>query len=254
MADADKLRPDVRSADHGEATRQRYLDGDYAAKNPGWHAEDAPWKAERVWAVMHRNAIVPARIAEVGCGSGAVLADLRLRLPAAELHGFDIAPAAAALWPAHAGARIEFTQGDFLAAGEKPYDLILLLDVLEHLDNPFQFLERLRGRATHYIFHFPLDLSALSVLREAPLLHVRDKLGHIHYYTRGLALSLLAECGYQVLDSSYTEAAFTSPQRSWKTRIAALLRRAAYAAGKDMGVRLLGGETLMVLARPAAGR
>ncbi len=94
----------------------------------------------------------------------------------------------------------------------------------------------------------------MSVLRESPLLHVRDKVGHIHYFTKGLALALLVECGYEVLDWKYTGAAFTAPQRSWKTRVAGLVRRLAYAANKDAGVRLMGGETLMVLARARAIR
>jgi len=129
------------------------------------------------------------------------------------------------------------------------YEVILALDVLEHLQDPFEFLARLRGYAAHYIFHFPLDLSALSVAREAPLLHARTKVGHIHYYTKGLALSLLTECGYEIVASTFTGAAFSAPRRSWKTWIAAVPRRVIYAINRDFGARLLGGETLMVLAR-----
>lgn len=228
---------------------RRYLDGEYAAKNPHWDAEDSPWKAERVHALLQKNGVSPRRLVEVGCGAGGVLAELRKKFPDAELHGFDIAPAAAGFWPQHAWANIEFTTADFLESGGARYDLLLLLDVLEHLEDPFEFLARLRHRAERFVFHFPLDLSAVSVLRETALLHVRDKVGHVHYFTKGLALALLAECGYEVLDWNYTGAAFTAPQRSWKTRLAGWARRLAYAAGKDAGVRLLGGETLMVLAR-----
>jgi hypothetical protein len=79
-------------------------------------------------------------------------------------------------------------------------------------------------------------------------MYARNKVGHIHYYTKDLALALLDECDYQIVDWFYTGAAFTSPQRTWKTRIASLPRRLVYAINKDAGVRLLGGETLMVLA------
>lgn len=233
---------------------RRYLDGDYAEKNPHWDMEDSPWKAERVYSLLQQNGISPRRVAEVGCGAGGVLAELRRKLPEAELHGFDIAPAAARFWLQHKWANIEFTTGDFLGSGTAPFDLLLVLDVLEHLENPFEFLAQLRHRAERFVFHFPLDLSAVSVLRESPLLHVRDKVGHIHYFTKGLALALLAECGYEVLDWKYTGAAFTAPQRSWKTRLAGLVRRLAYAANKDVGVRLMGGETLMVLARARVAR
>ena len=122
-------------------------------------------------------------------------------------------------------------------------DVVLVLDVLEHLGNPWEFLARLRGRCTLAVFHIPLDLSAASVLREAPLLRVRDKVGHLHYFTRGLALALLQESGFEVIEARYTGAAFSAPQRGLATRLAGLLRRLTFAALGDAGVRLLGGET-----------
>ena len=198
--------------------------------------------------MMHTHKLSPNKIVEVGCGAGGVLAEIGKAFPQARLHGFDIAPGAARFWPQHASSNIEFMQGDFFAQGDEHYDLMLVLDVVEHVANPFEFLTRLHGRAHYHIFHFPLDLSAINVLRKTPLMYVRNKVGHIHYYTKDLALALLEECDYWILDWFYTGAAFTAPQRTWKTRLASLPRRLAYAINKDAGVRLLGGETLMVLA------
>jgi hypothetical protein len=82
------------------------------------------------------------------------------------------------------------------------------------------------------------------------LINVRKKVGHLHYYTKDLALSILLDTGYEVLDWRYTGASLNSPKRSLKTRLAALPRLIAYKVNKDFGVRLLGGETLLVLAKP----
>lgn len=235
-------------SDH--TARERYLSGEYRQANPTWDQEDSPWKAALVRELIHSAGIRAASIAEVGCGAGGVLAELRGAFPQARLSGFDIAPDAAQFWRQHAAAGVEYTLGDFFEASREPrYDVILLLDVLEHLADPMGFLARLRPRAEHFIMHIPLDLSALSVLRETPLLYVRRKVGHIHYYTKSLAVALLEDCGYQVLAARYTGAAFNAPQRTWKTRAASLARRLVYALSKDFGVRLLGGETLLVLAR-----
>jgi SAM-dependent methyltransferase len=232
------------------AAQRRYLDGEYRKANPTWDQEDSPWKASLVRELIVEAGIPAASIAEIGCGAGGVLAELRRAFPQARLSGFDISPDAAQLWRQHAAADVEYTLGDFFQlAGGLRYDVILVLDVLEHLADPMEFLARLRPRAGHFILHIPLDLSAFSVLRETPLLYVRRKVGHIHYYTRSLALALLEECGYEVREARYTGAAFNAPQRTWKTRVASLARRAVYALGKDLGVRLLGGETLLVLAR-----
>jgi hypothetical protein len=79
---------------------------------------------------------------------------------------------------------------------------------------------------------------------------VRRKVGHLHYFTKGLVLALLEECGYEVRDWFYTGAAFSAPQRSLRTRIFSFPRRIVYAALKDVGVRLLGGQTIIILAEP----
>jgi hypothetical protein len=189
---------------------------------------------------------------EVGCGAGRVLAELARALPQAVFHGFDIAPAVSALWPPPGQVpNLQLEVGDLLARDEEPYDLALILDVVEHVGDPMAFLDRMRAKASHHILHFPLDLSAVGVLRGAPLLRAREKVGHLHFYTKDLALALVVDCGYEVVDWSYTGAAFSAPQRTWRTRLASLPRRLAYALGGDAGVRLVGGETLMVLARPA---
>lgn len=226
----------------------RYLSADYIAHNPSWDVEDSPWKAGKVRELLGANRIVPQSVVDVGCGAGNVLVQLKGAYPAARMTGYDIAPDAERFWGSPRSLGINLVTGNFLDSDMPVQDVLLLLDVVEHLQDPFDFLARLKGRAGHYVFHFPLDLSAISVLRESPLLLVRNKVGHVHYYTRGLALALLAECGYRVIEARFTGAAFNAPGRSWKTSLAQIPRRVAFAINHDWGARLFGGETLMVLA------
>lgn len=225
-----------------------YLSGEYLQKNPTWDDEDSAWKAGKVMEIMQRNNLRSNSIVDVGCGAGGVLGAIRKANPTVELHGFEIAPDASRFWQQYADSGINFVVGDFLELRSPRFDTLLVLDVIEHVPDPFEFLSRLLDRAEHFVFHIPLDLSAVSVAREKPLLYVRDKVGHIHYYTKGLALELLAECGYDVLDWDYTGAAFTAPKPNLRTRLARFPRRVLYALNRDLGVRLLGGDTLMVLA------
>ncbi len=228
---------------------QRYLSDDYVEKNPTWDMEDSQWKAERVAALLADAGIRPGKICEVGCGAGRILAALAETYQQATLTGYDIAPAAARFWADVDATRIKLNVGDFFAVDKDRYDVILLLDVLEHVADPHAFLRGLRGRSDYLVVHFPLDLSALSVLREAPLLQVRRKVGHMHYFTKNLALELMNECGFEVIDHRFTGAAFSAPQATLKTRLAQIPRRLLAAVNRDFGARLLGGETLMVLAR-----
>jgi len=227
-----------------------YTSSDYLKKNPTWDSEDAPWKISRVEELILDHQVKNNKVCEVGCGSGACLTEMRKYNGDAKLYGYDIAPDAADFWKQYTSENIHFESGDFLAMETPYFDLILILDVLEHVVDPHDFLCRIRDRAECFIFHFPLDLSSISVLRESPLLYVRKKVGHIHYFTKGLALELLNECGFEIVEFRYTGAAFNTPQAGLKTRLAQLPRRIAYALNKDFGVRLLGGETLMVLAKP----
>lgn len=230
-----------------------YESGDYLASNPTWDLEDSPWKASKVLSILKKHNIKPKTICEIGCGAGGVLGAIQDELTQTKLTGFDIAPDAEKFWKELRDSGIDLNVGDFFKLSKKSYEAVLLLDVLEHVANPHQFLMDIKHRAEYLVIHFPLDLSALSVLREKPLLYVRNKVGHIHYFTKGLAIELLKECGYEVIDFQYTGATFSAPQRGIKTKLFSWFRRLIYAINKDIGVRLLGGETLIVLAKTPKG-
>jgi hypothetical protein len=185
-------------------------------------------------------------------GQGGVLAELYRKYPQAQLCGYEIAPDAARFWRQCKKENINFFQGDFFKLDIKTYDVLLLLDVIEHVVDPFLFLNRLRDTSKYFVFHIPLDLSAINVLREKPILVARKKTLHIHYFTENLALSLLEECGFGVIEWRYSGAAFSSgAQCCFKTKLANIPRRILCAINKDLGVRILGGETLFVLVQKA---
>jgi len=232
----------------------RYLDGSYLKENPNWDREDAIWKARNVKDLLISNEILPISICEVGCGSGDILVKLNEFFPSSNLYGFDISPQLAPFWQAHTEKtnlkdKLHFQVGDFHSINTKKYDVLMMLDVFEHVRDPFTFLESSLDFAKYFVFHIPLDLSAFSVLRGTPLMNVREKVGHLHYYTKDLALETLKDCGYEVVQWKYTGASLNSPNRSLKTKLASIPRRVVYAIHKDLGVRLFGGETLLVLAK-----
>ena len=206
----------------------------------------------QVFKVLQNHRIQPTSICEVGCGSGDVLRFLRTMLPNTRLVGYDVSPQAASFWSDSVsnpiGEKIEFYLGDFLALNSESFDLLLMLDVFEHVRDPFTFLEDCRRHAKKFVFHIPLDLSAVNIARRAPLLRQRRNVGHLSSYTKDLALETLTDCGYSILDWRYTGASLNILNTSLKTRVARLPRILASAVNKDWAVRVLGGETLIVLA------
>jgi hypothetical protein len=239
-----------RAATPPHAGGSIYTDGEYLEQNPGWHAEDSLWKAEQILHIIRRNQLAPRSVCEVGCGAGEILVQLKQNLPDdCEFWGYDISPQAHALAATRAGERLHFRLADVLQEPQSRFDLILIIDLLEHLEDYYGFLRKLRPRAAHTIFHIPLDLSAYSVLRSHPILDMRSSVGHIHYFTRDTALAALRDTGYEVLDWFYPPD--DEPLRGvpMKQKILTSLRQGLFMLGADFTVRLLGGRSLMVLAR-----
>ena len=83
------------------------------------------------------------------------------------------------------------------------FDLILMLDVVEHLENYFSFLRDIKPKSHYKLFHIPLEVSVQGVLRGKIFLRNRDLHGHLHYFTKETALRTLEDIGYEVLDYSY---------------------------------------------------
>ena len=81
-----------------DPTMDRYLNGDYAKKNPDWDSADASWKAGKLYQLLADYNCQPSSIVEIGCGSGAILAAIRGYYPQASMAGFDIAPEARRVW------------------------------------------------------------------------------------------------------------------------------------------------------------
>lgn len=234
-------------------SESRYLDGSYMSENPEWDRNDSPWKASKVFSILSKNKLQPNTICEVGCGAGDILVNLQKYLPSTNMKGYDISPQLSKFWLKHneseGGKEIEFILGDFHVENEVIFDVLLMLDVFEHVRDPLSFLENSRQYASYFVFHIPLDLSASSVFRGYPLINVRRKVGHLHYYTKELAIETLTDAGYSIIDWQYSAAYLNAPNRSLKTRILALPRRLVNLLNEDIGVRLLGGETLFVLAK-----
>lgn len=230
----------------------KYLDGTYLNNNSNWDREDAEWKADLVYHLLKSHSLEVNSICEVGCGSGDILRHLLGVFPRAKLYGYDISPQLLPFWNCSNDEildRIHFNLGDFHEINTITHDVLLMLDVFEHVRDPFTFLEMSRKHAHNFIFHIPLDLSSLGVARKNPLLNVRRKVGHLNFYTKDLALETLTDCGYTIIDWKYTGASLNSPNRSLYTKLASVPRRVFYKFNKDVGVRVFGGETLLVLAK-----
>ena len=185
------------------------------------------------------------------CGAGEILGNLHAQLPETNFVGYEVSPQAFEICSAKSKERLQFTLDDLLE-NEERFDLLLCIDVFEHVPNYLSFLEKLRGHAGHFVFHIPLDLSMLTILRPNRLMKTREGVGHIHMFTAEMALAVLKDTGYEVTDSFFTAGGLEleKNQRRLRTVIANLPRRFLGKINPHLAARILGGYSLLVLAKP----
>src|SRR5215467_11668917 len=117
-----------------------YTSGEYLEKNPTWHVEKSPWKAKQIMKMVARSGIAPKTICEVGCGAGEILRQLQEEMdPACSFWGYEISPQAFELAKSRVNERLHFKLAD-IRQEDGSFDLILIVDMLEHLENCFSFL------------------------------------------------------------------------------------------------------------------
>lgn len=229
-----------------------YETGKYLEMNQGWHVDDSPFKAAQVKAILERNGFYPRTFVEVGCGAGAILSELAREYPQSRFSGYEISPQAHELSKARETDRIQYHLADFLRTKDR-YDCLLCMDVFEHVPDYLGFLEKLRDRADLSIFHIPLEINLVSILRRN-MTESRKAVGHLHYFNRDTALATLADCGYEIIDDFYTESFRRLPRPSLKNKITGLVYRLIFRRSKDLAVKLFGDCSLIVLARPSSER
>jgi len=229
------------------SSNEMYTTGIYYAKNPEFHRQDSYWKAEQVSSLLLKHGLKPATILEVGTGAGGVLDHLsRLNSQIKQLTGFDISPDAIIEASKLENPLLSFSVGKLPA--EAYSNLLLMLDVIEHVDDFYSFLRSLRLHAEHFIFHIPLDLSCRTILKPHIIKQQRDDVGHIHYYSKEMVLWAMKDTGYQVLDWKYTKP-ITDINKSptFFRGLKKVLRNFSFSINKDLSAKLWGGYSMMLL-------
>lgn len=223
-------------------------DGEYLKNNPAWHVEDSPWKAKQILKMLKRNPLNPKTIVEIGCGAGEILNQLYSSMPVdVSFTGYDISGDAIRLAKTREKERLTFKHENYLETNINP-DLLLMMDVFEHVDDYLGFLRLCKNKAKNVIFHIPLDLSVQGILRNIPMVN-RNSVGHLHYFMKETAIATLVDTGYEIVDSFYTAGMLELPRKTIKAKLAFLPRKLMYKVNEDLAAKVFGGFSLLVLAK-----
>ncbi len=228
-----------------------YTDGSYLKNNPTWDIEDSKWKAAVIYELLQKNNVTITEVTEVGCGAGGNLTELAKKdNRITRLTGYDISPQAIELAKKNATDKISFFKGDITQKENIYTELLLLIDVVEHVDDFYGFLRKLKPMSGYFVFHIPLDLSCRTIMKPHVLLQQRLSVGHIHYYTKEMLEWALKDTGYEIIDWVYTKPVVDIlPADSIKRGVKKILRNISFALNKNWSVKKWGGYSIMLLAK-----
>lgn len=226
-----------------------YNNGDYLSKNESWHSEKSPWKADQIEKILSKNMIKFETVCEAGCGAGEILKELSLKpgFETAKFFGYEVSQDAYELCKANESGRISFKLSD-INTEDVHYDILLCIDVIEHVEDYMGFTRKLREKSKYKVFHIPLDLSVSALLR-GTLMKGRKRVGHLHYFTPKTAIATLEDCGYEILDTAFTPAFENHPSKQLGTTLLNLPRKLMFSASPNLMSTLVGGCSLLVLAK-----
>jgi hypothetical protein len=224
-----------------------YTDGSYLDKTGGtWHLEDSPFKAKQIVRMLARHPEIQLKsICEMGCGAGGILSELQNLLRNDIMFtGYEISPQAHAASTKFSNANCRYVLGDAFT-DPSIYDLVLVMDVVEHVEDCFSFLRQTKRQGHWKLYHIPLDTHVSATLRG---INGWDSVGHIHLFTIETALKSVEHTGHRVIDWILTDGALAKPKKAFRTWVANLVRVPLAMLSPVFCARLVGGYSILILA------
>jgi SAM-dependent methyltransferase len=157
-----------------------------------WRAIGARSKAQHVETLCSEIDLRPGTIVEIGCGDGAVLAELAAR--GWVVDGYELAENAARAARARGVARkVETFDGEHVPAEPDAYDVAVLSHVLEHVPDPLPLLKEAARVARHVLVEVPLEDNRSA--RRPAKRKLSEDAGHLHAFNRADVLRLIRDAG-----------------------------------------------------------
>jgi SAM-dependent methyltransferase len=135
-------------------------------------------------------------VCEVGCGDGALLAELAGRGYGGAHVGYEVSPEAARIAAQRPELRVASFDGERLPEADGAFDLGVLSHVLEHVPDPVALLRETARVCREVVVEVPLE-DNLSARRPAKVAEAQ-RIGHIQRFSRGDVHRIAGEAGLRV--------------------------------------------------------
>ena len=181
---------------YDESYRRASAEGD---RHLRWRQLSARGKADHAIELCARAGLSPSSVAEIGCGDGALLAEVGARGLAGELYGFEVSEEAARIARGRGApglVEVRVFDGERLPVDDGAFDVALLSHVLEHVPDPTALLREAARVARSIVLEVPLE-SNLSARRGSKR-EESAEIGHLQALDRDAVRSIVAAAGLSV--------------------------------------------------------
>jgi SAM-dependent methyltransferase len=197
-----------------------YKSNQYQLNNPTLHEEDSFWKSKKILLsvdyLLRRHGGKMITILDVGGGAGLILSTIAIYIK--KIYKVDVVKYAIDLSPGMLSVQKENNPDLKICLNEdiketslrnKSVDLVLMIDVLEHLSNPSDALEEINRISKYCIFKVPLednlDFRLINFFNGGKLKKMlEDKVGHINSYNSRSLKTLIEQSGFKIINFEYT--------------------------------------------------
>jgi ubiquinone/menaquinone biosynthesis C-methylase UbiE len=195
-----------------------YTSGEYIRNHPTLDVEDTPWKLTKIIPLIAEFArdSSPKEVAllDVGGGAGLILKEssdhLRKMNITVRKYAFDLSQEMLRVQRENNPDLVALINGDISDASiqSKALDLVLMIDVLEHVPDAVRTLRELRRISRYVIFKVPLErnffYNTLNFFNRGRLKTHVQKLGHLNSYNFKLLKEQITRYTGKVLCYSFT--------------------------------------------------
>jgi SAM-dependent methyltransferase len=191
--------PEISGRDYYQSLYQSDLE--FEAQ---WLTYGASQKTDSIEMLLRRNRIQARSILELGCGTGAVILECQRRGLAEEFLAIDYSGEAISYLKSHSTG-IECLVADITDQTftlDRRFDVVVLSHVLEHLEDPLQFLKSVMNRIgfRYLICEVPLEDLWASRIKNLFRDRTRSAAGHVQFFTGTSFKKLLGSAALRLAD------------------------------------------------------
>jgi SAM-dependent methyltransferase len=234
---------------------------EYGNVNRSWHQEDSKWKVDLFKKIFPEKVVQnlgakkkTISVLEVGCGAGMVLYYFcewvkQVTDCSVQPIGLDISPYALSLAEENV-PNLRSHCSSIIKSSDLKADILLCIDVLEHLEDPIQNLRVMVNMSPILLLRVPLEMDLVSRLIGQK--RTKRRYGHINFFSSSRLLSTLRDSGLKVVDFSYSVGALnlkTDPQASIFIKLVRLIRRTAWKMDPSICLQIFGGTAIEIFAK-----